>query len=443
MDRHTTNHEALRAIDTVNTVEHWPIERLIPYARNARTHAANQVAQIAASIVQFGFVNPILVGEDNVVVAGHGRLLAAQELGLKNVPVITLNHLSETQRRALTLADNRITDNAGWDETLLQQELAELECLEVGLNDLGFSDEELEELLHVANGTANVDDVADDHDEVLLEFTVKPISQRGDLWQLGKHRLLCDDATDRQAIDKLLAGDVAHMVFTDPPYNVNYRGSLKQQSQQTVKPLLNDNLSNDYFAFIKTTMANLLAVTKGACYIALATSQIDTVKRAFVEAGGHWSTFIIWAKNHFTLGNADYQRQFEAILYGWPKGSDHYWCGDRNQSDVWCIDKHGKNDLHPTMKPVALMERAINNSSQVGNVVLDTFAGSGTTLMACEKTRRQARLMELDPHYVDVIIKRWQATTGQQAIRVSDGAAFDILAETQANTEPDDLPEAA
>lgn len=436
---HTTNHGTFQTIDTANTVEHWPIERLTPYARNARTHSAHQVTQIAASIAQFGFVNPILVGEDNVVVAGHGRLLAAQELGLKNVPVITLSHLTETQRRALTLADNRITDNAGWDDELLQQELAELERLDIDLGDLGFSDEQLEGLLHANIAVVNADDVDDDNDELLPDLTTKPISQLGDLWQLGDHRLLCGDATDREAIDTLLAGDTAHMVFTDPPYNVNYRGSLQQQNEQAIKPLLNDNLSHDYFAFIKITITHLLAVTKGACYIALATSEIDTVKRAFVEAGGHWSTFVIWAKNHFTLGHADYQRQFEAILYGWPKGRDHYWCGDRNQSDLWCIDKHGKNDLHPTMKPVALVERAINNSSRVGDVVLDTFAGSGTTLIACEKTHRQARLMELDPQYVDVIIKRWQDYTGQQAIRIADGMAFDTLA----NTISGGLPEAA
>lgn len=447
----TSNHTGLPPINTVRNIEHWPVERLIPYAHNARTHSANQLAQIAGSITEFGFVNPILVGEDNVIVAGHGRLLAAQQLGLKRVPVLVLDHLSEKQRRALTLADNLISDNAGFDEQLLQAELKALGDIDL---DIDLENLQLDALIDdVLNmdfdtllGEHKADDcTANDCDDMMpvLDNTHASISQAGDLWQLGKHRVLCGDATDRQAIDKLLAGDAADMVFTDPPYNVNYRGNLKQQSQQSVKPLLNDNLSHDYFAFIKTTLAHLLAVTQGACYIALATSEIDTVKRAFVEAGGHWSTFVIWAKNHFTLGNADYQRQFEAILYGWSKGRDHYWCGDRNQGDVWCIDKPHKNDLHPTMKPVALVERAINNSSRAGDIVLDTFAGSGTTLMACEKTKRQARLMELDPHYVDVIIKRWQDYTGKPAIRVSDGVAFDTLAAAQVTTEPDDLPEAA
>ena len=425
-------------------IEQRSLATLLPYARNARTHSAHQIAQMAASIAEFGFVNPILIGDDNVIVAGHGRLLAAQQLGLDKVPVITLSHLDANQRRALTLVDNRIADNAGWDAELLQQELAALESLDVNLDDLGFAEDELQALLNdVATAVDSETDTSshmagddiisdtDDDDCPTPAIDTPPISQRGDLWQCGDHRLLCGDATDRQAIDQLMAGDKAHMVFTDPPYNVNYRGSLRQQREQSIRPLQNDNLQSDYAAFIEQAIVNLLAVTRGACYIALATSEIDTVKRAFESAGGHWSTFIIWAKNHFTLGKSDYQRQYEAILYGWPKGSKRHWCGDRHQSDLWEMNKPPRNDLHPTMKPIALVERAIRNSSRAGDIVLDPFAGSGTTLIACEQTNHQARLMEIDSHYVDVIIRRWQQHSGQQAVRVGDGKRFDDITVSQ------------
>ena len=427
---------------TTHVMQYWPTAQLLPYANNARTHSTEQVAQIVHSINAFGFVNPILVGDDNVVVAGHGRLLAAQQLGLAQVPVIELSHLTPTQRRALALADNRIADNAGWDEALLQQELAALDALDIDLENLGFLEDELQTMLRdidhweASNSEHSIDHIDADNDCPEPHADTPAISQLGDLWQLGGHRLLCGDATDRDAIDQLMAGDQAQMVFTDPPYNVNYRGSLQQQREQSIRPLCNDNLQHDYAQFIERAMVNLLAVTDGACYIALATSEIDTVKRVFESAGGHWSTFIIWAKNHFTLSKSDYQRQFEAILYGWPKGSKRHWCGDRNQSDVWHINKPPRNDLHPTMKPIELVERAVRNSSQAGDIVLDPFAGSGTTLIACEQTHRQARLMEIDPHYVDVIIRRWQQHTGQQAIRASDSQAFDRIADHTQGDRP-------
>ena len=298
-----------------------------------------------------------------------------------------------------------------------------------------FLEDELQAMLRDIDGLTDDTDAhhVGEDDSPAPVIDQPAISQAGDLWQLGGHRLLCGDATDRQAIDQLMAGDKAQMVFTDPPYNVNYRGSLQQQREQSIRPLCNDNLQNDYAEFIQQAITNLLAVTDGACYIALATSEIDTVKRAFESAGGHWSTFIIWAKNHFTLGKSHYQRQYEPILYGWPKGSKSHWCGDRNQSDVWAINKPARNDLHPTMKPIELVERAIRNSSQASDIVLDAFAGSGTTLIACEQTNRQARLMEIDPHYVDVIIRRWQHHTGQQAVRINDGQCFDDIAVSQEN----------
>jgi len=406
----------------VDQVVHWPLERLIPYVNNARTHDDRQIAQIAASIAEFGFVNPILVGNDNVIVAGHGRLMAAQRLGLNEVPVIVLDHLSKTQRRALVISDNRIAEGSGWDETLLHLELSDLKDEGFELDLLGFDDAELDKLL------AADDQCQDEHTEILPEVQENPLSRLGDLWVLGRHRLLCGDATQAEALSQLMQDQLADMAFTDPPYNVDYGNSAKDKARGKNRQILNDNLGQDFYAFLKAALTQLLSVTKGACYVAMSSSELDTLQKAFRDAGGKWSTFIVWAKNTFTLGRADYQRQYEPILYGWREGNDHYWCGARDQGDVWFFNKPLKNDLHPTMKPIELVERAIRNSSKSQDIVLDVFGGSGSTLIASEKTGRSARLMELDPKYVDVIIRRWQTYSGQQAVRESDGRLFDELA---------------
>lgn len=405
------------------TVEHWPLQRLIPHARNARTHDDAQVSQIAGSIAEFGFVNPILVGDDNVIIAGHGRLMAAQQLGLDKVPVIILRHLTEAQRRALVIADNKIAENAGWNEDLLKLELSELNDIGFDLDVIGFSNEELDELLGIDNdaGETDEDDIPDVEDE--------PVSNQGELWQLGNHRLLCGDSTSSEDLQKLMDGDLADMAFTDPPYNVDYGNNAKDKMRGKDRRILNDNLGDNFYGFLKAALSNLLNITKGACYVAMSSSELDTLQKAFRDAGGKWSTFIVWAKNTFTLGRADYQRQYEPILYGWREGNEHYWCGARDQGDVWFFNKPVKNDLHPTMKPVELVERAIRNSSKSRDIVLDLFGGSGSTLIACEKTGRSARLIELDPKYVDVIIRRWQDYTGKQATRVEDGVVFNELAE--------------
>ncbi|CDM23057.1 Adenine-specific methyltransferase [Castellaniella defragrans 65Phen] len=401
-----------------------PVAALIPYIRNARTHNDAQVAQIAASIQEFGWTNPILVDGDNGVIAGHGRLLAARKLGLETVPVIELSHLTDAQKRAYILADNRLAMNAGWDEELLRLELGDLQGLDFDLNLLGFDDEELENLL--ADGAEGNEGLTDE--DAVPEVQENPITQPGDLWICGPHRVLCGDATKAEDYARLLDGGLADMAFTDPPYNVNYANSAKDKMRGTNRPILNDNLGEDFQGFLIAASTNLLSVTKGAVYIAMSSSELDTLQAAFRAAGGKWSTFIIWAKNTFTLGRADYQRQYEPILYGWKDGTDHYWCGARDQGDVWQIKKPAKNDLHPTMKPVELVERAVRNSSKTRDVVLDPFGGSGTTVIACEKTDRAARLIELDPKYVDVIVRRWQEFTGQTASREADGVVFDNLA---------------
>jgi len=401
-------------------VERWPLERLIPHARNARTHSEEQVAQIAGSIAEFGFVNPVLVGDDGVIVAGHGRVMAARKLGLTEAPVIVLSHLTPTQRRALMIADNQIAINAGWNDEMLAAELAALKEEAFDLDLLGFDESEIDRLL------ARTDDEAADLDEA-PELPAEPVSRPGDLWICGEHRVLCGDATVLADAEKVLDGELAHMAFTDPPYNVNYANTPKDKLRGKNRPILNDALGEDFGALLYDACVNILTLTKGAVYICMSSSELDRLQKAFREAGGKWSTFVIWAKNTFTLGRADYQRQYEPILYGWKDGTDHYWCGARDQGDVWFFDKPHKNDLHPTMKPVALVERAIRNSSKSRDIVLDLFGGSGTTLIAAEHAGRRARLIELDPKYVDVIVQRWQSHAKGKAILAGDERSFDNI----------------
>jgi DNA modification methylase len=400
-------------------IEWRPLDALIPYARNARTHSDAQVAQIAASIAEFGWTNPILVDGESGVIAGHGRLLAARQLGLDRVPVIELADLTPLQKRAYVLADNQLALNAGWDDALLRVELADLKLGDFDLGLIGFDADTLDDLLADEVEQAGLTD-----DDAAPEVAAQAVSRPGDVWLLDEHKVLCGDATDADAYATLLGAELVDMVFTDPPYNVNYANTAKDRERGTHRPILNDNLGDDFAGFLRRACEQMLAVTKGAMYIAMSSSELDTLQAAFRAAGGKWSTFVIWAKNTFTLGRSDYQRQYEPILYGWRDGAEHYWCGARDQGDVWFVNKPTKNDLHPTMKPVELVERAVRNSSKTRDLVLDAFAGSGSTLIACEKTKRRARLIELDPKYVDVIVKRWQDYTGNRAVDLA-GRHFD------------------
>jgi DNA modification methylase len=399
-------------------VEHRPVNALVPYARNARTHSDAQVAQIAASIREFGFTNPILVDGDNGIIAGHGRLLAARKLGLATVPVIELAGLSEAAKRAYVLADNKLALNAGWDDTMLAAEVADLAGMGIDLDVVGFGAGEIDKLLdlHQQGGAPSFPDEAP-------EPPADAVTRPGDLWRLGPHRLLCGDATRLDDLRRVLNGALADMVFTDPPYNVAYEG--KSAARMTIA---NDALGVGFAAFLESACRNMLSVCKGAAYICMSSSELGTLKRAFEAAGGHWSTFVIWSKNAFTLGRSDYQRQYEPILYGWAKGSDHYWCGARDQGDVWQHDRPVRNNLHPTMKPLALVERAIRNSSKSRDLVLDPFAGSGSTVMAAEASGRTAALVEIDPAYCDVIIRRWQEATGGTGVLDGQGASFAAVA---------------
>jgi DNA modification methylase len=404
----------------------WPVEKLIPYARNARTHSAEQVAQVAASIAEFGWTNPILAGADGIVIAGHARLLAARKLGMTEVPVIVLDHLTESQRRALVLADNRLALNAGWDEEMLRVEMAALDDDGFNLEVVGFTDEEIADLLRDPEEVhaGNTDD------DAVPETPETAITVPGDTWLLGQHRLLCGDSVQMESVEKVLAGGLADMVFCDPPYNVNYGATMKDKLRGKARKIANDDLGQDFEQFLRDACVNILAVTKGAIYVCMSSSELHTLQKAFREAGGHWSTFVIWAKNTFTMGRSDYQRQYEPILYGWKDGTQHFWCGARDQGDVWFIKKPQVNDLHPTMKPVELVERAVRNSSKDRDTVLDPFGGSGTTLIACEKTGRQARVIELEPKYCDVICRRFMDFSGKAATLEADGRAFaDVAAE--------------
>ncbi len=401
------------------TLEHWSVAKLKPYANNPRRND-DAVEQMCAAIREMGFKVPIIARSNGEVVDGHLRLKAATQLRLETVPVILADDLTPTQVKAFRILINQSAHWADWDDELLRIEIQALDKLDFDLSLIGFSDKELDALLATDDDEATLD-------EEVPVIEEKIITKRGDCWQLGEYRVLCGDATLRADVDTLMAGEKANMAFTDPPYNVDYANTPRNKAADRDCQIANDNLGSDFYSFLRTALTHLLAVTQGACYVAMSSSELDTLKRAFCDAGGKWSTFIIWVKNAFTLGHSDYQRQYEPILYGWPEGAKHHWCGARDQSDTWFIDKPVRNDLHPTMKPIELVQRAITNSSRRGDIVLDVFAGSGSTLMACEQTGRRARLMELSPQYVDVIIRRWQAHTGQQAVRLSDGIAFDAL----------------
>ncbi len=405
-----------------------PIDTLVAYQNNARTHSAAQISQVAASIEEFGWTNPILVGADNVIIAGHARLAAANRLRMREVPVIVLAHLTAAQQRALVIADNQLALGAGWDEEMLRVELKALEAEDFDLGLMGFGDDELAELL------ASDEDYDGHSDEdAVPEITETPVSQPGDLWILGDHRVYCGDATHISALEALMDGGLADMVFCDPPYGVAYGSSAPTKREREKRKIANDDLGDIEFGeFLRKSCANLLAVTKGGIYICMSSSELHTLQQAFTASGGHWSTFVIWAKDRFTLGRSDYQRQYEPILYGWPEGTDHFWCGARDQGDVWFVKKPLANTLHPTQKPVELVERAIRNSSKSRDTVLDPFGGSGTTLIACEKAGRQARLLELEPKYIDTIVHRWEQYSERKAVLAEDGREFSAVAADRA-----------
>ena len=406
-------------------IELWPIDRLVPYARNARTHTEEQVAQVAASIVEFGWTNPILVGADGVIIAGHARLLAARKLKQAEVPVIVLGDLPETKRRALVLADNRLALDAGWDEEMLRIELESLRDDEFDLSVIGFTEEELDLYLEDDEPVAGKTD-----EDAAPEVEERAVSVRGDTWICGNHRVRCGDSTSTDDLDALLAGRFADVVFTDPPYNVDYTGYTKDKLK-----IQSDAMSAaEFVSFLgKVFESYRRAVKAGASlYVCHPSSWQREFQGALEAAGFAVRTQIIWAKNTFAWGFGRYKFQHEPIFYCHVAGESDPWYGDKSQSTLWQEKKPAANRLHPTMKPVELVERALVNSSKSGDLVLDLFGGSGSTMIACERTHRDCFLMELDGRYADVIVKRWQEFTGEQAVLEGDGRAYSEVARARA-----------
>ena len=374
-----------------------PIDTLIPYAKNARVHDEAQIAQIAGSIKEFGFNNPVLIDKDNGIIAGHGRVMAARKLGLTEVPTILLDHLNETQRKAYILADNRIAINSTWDNEMLSLELMDIKD-DVSLAMLGFNVDELDALLNPTELTEGLTD-----EDAVPDVPEEPKTKLGDIYQLGNHRLMCGDSTSIDAVEKLMDGNKADMVFTDPPYGVDYKG-------------INNDSRDGLVDLLRGAFGNYLAISKsGASIYCFHSDRCADIFNTIFREFFHFSSMIIWAKNSLTLSQTDYQSQHEPCLYGWMNNGTHSWYSDRKQTSIWRFDKERVSG-HTTPKPVALVEKAINNSSKGGDIIVDLFGGSGSTLIAAEKIGRQARLMELDPKYCDVIIKRWEDFTGKKAV---------------------------
>ena len=398
-------------------IELRDITTLIPYINNSRTHSDEQIAQIAASISEFGWTNPILVDGNNGLIAGHGRLLAARKLNMDKIPVIELAHLSETQKKALIIADNKLALNANWDNDLLMLELQQLNTDEFNLSLLGFDEKELDALLNPITGTLGLTD-----EDAVPDIPDEPKTKLGDIYILGNHRLMCGDSTSIDAVEKLMNGDKASLVVTDPPWNVAYGTNLANNAQgYKAREILNDNFATDkeWEDFLTGTFTCISLVTLPGCpiYCVMGASEWPAVDKALRMAGFHWSSTIIWTKDTLVLSRKDYHTQYEPIWYGWKSDGPRIWTvQDRKQSDVWECNRPKRSELHPTTKPVELIERAILNSSNQGVTVFEPFGGSGSTLIACEKSGRKNRTMELDPKYCDVIVKRWEEFTGKTAI---------------------------
>ena len=377
------------------------IDKLVPYVRNARTHSKEQILQLRASLREFGFINPVIVDKDLNIIAGHGRILAAKEEGITEVPCVFAEHLTEAQKRAYIIADNRLAMNAGWDMEMLSVEISELQGVDFDLSVLGFDEAELSKLM------GDIEDVKDDDFDVDEELKKPAVTKFGDLWFLGNHRLICGDSTKIDTFTVLMDGKQANLVVTDPPYNVNYEGSAGK--------LKNDNMADEaFYTFLLSAFKNMEAVmTKDASiYVFHADTEGLNFRKAFSDAGFYLSGTCIWKKQSLVLGRSPYQWQHEPVLFGWKKAGKHNWYSDRKQTTIWEFEKPKKNADHPTMKPVPLIAYPILNSSMVNSIVLDPFGGSGSTLVACEQTERIYYTIELDEKYCDVIVKRYVEQVG-------------------------------
>ena len=390
------------------------IESLIPYAKNSRTHSAEQVAQIASSIREFGWTNPVLIDSQGTIIAGHGRVMAARALNIVEIPCIRLTHLSESQIRAYVIADNKLALNAGWDEEMLNSELRALAEEGDIVKMTGFSDEELAELLLPPEV-----ELTGDLDEV-PEPPVDPITKTGDLWVLGEHRVLCGDSTKAEDVGRLMGGDTAAAVLSDPPYGVSYVGKTKDalevhnDGRETLGPLLRESLG----------LASEHCHAGGIWYIAAPPGPQFLEFAVVLTDMGVWRQTLVWAKQSLVMGHSDYHYQHEAIFYGWKPGAGHKAPPDRKQTTLWHYDRPTSSREHPTMKPVALFAKMIENSTTVSSLIYDPFGGSGTTLIAAEQLGRKCYGMEISPAYCDVIVNRWQNATNKIAVHAITGKSF-------------------
>ena len=393
-------------------VEKRTVSSLIPFAKNSRTHSDEQVAQIAASIKEWGWTTPILIDTDGQIIAGHGRLMAARKLGVEEVPVMVADGWTENQKRAYVIADNKLALNAGWDNELLSLELNDLKDIGFDIELTGFSLDELADLTPI-----EIEEGLTDEDAV-PEIPEEPITKLGDIWILGNHRLMCGDSTSIDAVEKLLESQKADLLFTDPPYGVSYEGGHNKKKRQGIiaDTLQGEDLTDLFYESLSTAIA---WVKDGAAfYVWYASGKSVETYASLSKLPLNLRAVIQWYKVKSGLGAfmSQYIPNCEPCMYLHKEGCSPAWYGPSNEKTVWELKKEPKNDYHPTQKPVELPERAITNSTKQGDTVLDLFGGSGSTLIACEKIHRHARLMELDPKYCDVIVKRWEEFTGKKAV---------------------------
>ena len=395
-------------------------KELVPYVNNARTHSPEQINKLRSSLREFGFVNPIIIDKDKTVLAGHGRLMAAKEEGIEEVPCVLVDYLTEAQKKAYILADNRYAEDAGWDEEMLRLEIEALEGMDFNLGLTGFDEDEIVDLFD----TDNTSDVEDDDFDLEEALEQAAFVKQGDIWTVGRHRLMCGDATKKEDVEKLMEDKKANLIVTDPPYGVSFKSS----DGLSIK---NDNLKEgEFYNFLLSAFKNMADFLEkgGSAYVFHADTEGLNFRKAFIDAGFHLSGCCIWVKNSLVLGRSDYQWQHEPVLYGFLKNGKHYWSKNagRKQTTIWNFDKPKKNSNHPTSKPLDLLSYPIGNSSHENAIVIDTFGGSGSTLMACERTNRICNTMELDEKYASVILRRYVEDTGdsKNVFVIRDGKKY-------------------
>lgn len=394
----------MRVKKTTTQMQLVPLLKLVPYVNNARTHSPEQITKLRSSLREFGFINPVIIDSDYGIIAGHGRVLAAKEEGIEEVPCVLVDYLTEAQKKAYILADNRFAQDAGWDEELLRIEIESLKGVDFDVALTGFEEAEIADLF-----AGNKDNTAKDDDFDLSAALEKAaFVQRGDIWTVGRHRLMCGDATNHEDVEALMDGKKANLIVTDPPYGVSFKSSDGLTIQ-------NDSIKgDDFYTFLYNAFSCMVEHTEsgGAAYVFHADTEGLNFRKAFIDAGFHLAGVCIWVKNSLVLGRSDYQWQHEPVLYGFLQNGKHHWYSDRKQTTIWNYDKPKRNKNHPTSKPLDLLGYPISNSSQENGIVIDTFGGSGSTLMACEQLNRICFTMELDEKYASVILRRYVEDTG-------------------------------